>query len=884
MTKDGGAAFVTLPGKLSEPGNQVLVVDVAKRSEKARVIVGSHPFGIAAHPSGRWMLVTNRFSNFLSVIDVTSLSATKIPVPFYCDDIVVSKDGRVAYVANSWKDQVLVVDLTQRAGALSGRLRQLGFDRAAFVGTSKTTGTSGAGGEVQAILRGRCGTAHCHLYPSGGFVAGPDPERNFASAVAHSFAGAPDVSPIILAGVSTRYGGLADSTKGYHHAGGIVFDRPNIDEDLAVLRKWITDGHEGPGIPVGGGPRDMVLSPDGRNLYVANTKTLDVSVIDVKTLREVRRIATHSPVNDLIWANGRLVLATLGLGSGHPKQRDAGRESTDRNHAQAQFTILRDAKTGAPLPFAKQRPLGPYDYVDGTAQERFRDVSNDVVVLKPTAKAVTTYTAGDEFTRYTSDTFEAMHGDVKGDVPAALMKVVGAFPEQIARAGDRIYVSMSGSFQVQEWRLALAASPDQRLVPGRVFDTGLKPTGVAVAGTMLLVTDQLGDTISFIDLRPGDDKRPPVRLSVGSGEPFPATDYERGELVVQTSVFSIDGDQSCVHCHYANSGDGKKWSVTAVIGQSRTGSIHTGGSRQVPDLRALIHDEPFNVEGILRMDESVAVLSEHAPLEDFVGTTPAGDFSSVVASKEEAAKFKPSAATGTSPLGKPWKHAKARLVDLVKRRGQFFARVGKKYLGAAVGIRELQRLVGVYQGGEPRLLPNPENTDDPMIKRGRQLFESPEVGCAGCHPAPSFTDKVHPHNPNKSFAPLISSTPRDNVHTLVSPHRVDARKGFKRGWGTGDRGLIEREGQFVVPSLRGLWSRPPRLLHNGNAITVRETLCAPGHPALRPLRFERLQSVRPGKKERGLNERNGLPDTHGTTSHLSVWEIECLRRYILSIE
>jgi cytochrome c peroxidase len=167
-----------------------------------------------------------------------------------------------------------------------------------------------------------------------------------------------------------------------------------------------------------------------------------------------------------------------------------------------------------------------------------------------------------------------------------------------------------------------------------------------------------------------------------------------------------------------------------------------------------------------------------------------------------------------------------------------------------------------------------------MVRAGRALYERPDVGCAGCHPAPAFTDKRHPPNSNRAFPPLVTAAARDAVHTLVSPHRIDAVQDHAPE----DRGrLWERPGTFPAPSLRGLWARPPRFLHHGGAITLREVLATPGHPALRPA-APRAQAERPGGMELGLNERDGVPDTHGGTSHLNVWELECLRRYVLAIE
>ncbi|MAG69501.1 MAG: hypothetical protein CL471_04275 [Acidobacteria bacterium] len=916
-TPDGEKAYVTLAGREIHPGSDVVVIDVRERRAIRRLRVGSSPYGLARHPSGRWVVVTNRFSNFLSVIDTSrDTVVSEIPVPFYSEDVVFSPDGTQAYLSNFQLDQVLIVDLAVGPERLDGRVRELGFDHETFVGATESVSevvticqvcgwrSHGAAvcprcgstdlvaestehemrvtGGVHTILRARCGTSECHLYPAGGYVAGPDLDESFLSAVLHAFPDRPEASPLLQASTSIRHGGWADRVDGRHHAGDVVFEDPPNDTDYARLREWIATGTRGPGIAVGQKPRDMALAADGRTLYVANTGSLDVSVVDLVTLRETSRIFTRSPVNDLVLIDGRLVLATLGVGSGHPKARHPGRESLDPRHPEAEFTLFRDPETGQPYPLERQQPLGPYDEVDGTAQEKFRDITNDVVVLDPATPSVAAYDATDRFTRYTSDSFEAMSGDIKGDVPADLMKVVGAFPEQIAQVGDRLYITMSGTFQVQEWEIDLSAEPSRRLVPGRVFETGFKPVGIAPAGDGLIVVDHLGDSVTFIDLAGGETRR---LLLDEDRESFPANDFERGEFFVQTSVFSVDQDESCVHCHYRDASDGQRWSVSQVMGQSRAGDERTGGSREVPDIRNLFLETPFFVEGTLSMDEALTMMMEHNPLVDFQGRTPSGDFSGVVATAEEVERASTSADTIVVATGRGWERDGVRLADLIARRELFFRQTSSRYFGAAYGFRDMQRVIGDYQGGEPRLLPNPIDPDDSMVRRGRAIFESPEVGCAGCHPAPAFTDKVTVYNQNKAFRPLVTAAARDNVHTLISADRLDAIMGFARDWDPTDEGRIEEhEGFFVAPSLRGLWARPHAFLHHGRAVGLREVVATPDHPALRPRTLNRRDPDRPAGRERGLNELDGLIDTHGTTSHLSVWEFECLLKYLVSIE
>lgn len=917
---DGARAFVSLAGKESAPGTEVAVLDVSGRRELGRVRVGSMPYGMDLHPSGRWLLVTNRFSNYLSVIDVAAARVVAaIPAPFYCEDVAIAPNGSTAYASNFWLDQIIVLDLRVVGNVLGGSARDLGAERATFLGgpaaqhwqrcgrcgrrevwrgADPPAACPGCGSHdlerelaerstpaprgIHGILRARCGTSGCHMLETGGFYAGADPERAWRFALAHAVPHAPASSPLLRAVTARAAGGWADGLDGRHHPGGVVFAEPEQDPDHRALLEWIATVTEGPGISVGEKPRDLAVSADGRWLFVANTGSLDVSIVDLETLRETRRIFTRSPVNDVIVLDDRLLLTTLGIGSGFPPARDPGRESTDPAHPEAEFTLFRDPESGKPLPLARQQALGPFDDVDGTAQEKFRDITNDLVLLDPlVADDVAAYRAEEAFTRYTADSFEALPGDKKGDAAAELRKVVGAFPEQVATDGTRIWVTMSGTFQVQEWTVQPSAAPAERLAPGRVFTTGFKPVGIALAGATLVVADHLAESVTFLSLADGTSEQ----LSLSRlAEPFPASEFELGEFFVQTSVFSADQDQSCVHCHYRDAHDGRKWSVSQVMGQGRDGTERTGGARQVNDLRGLVLDVPFFVEGTLSINEPLTMMMEHNPLVDFQGVIPAGDFSDVFVQPGEEGRYAKSADAVIVATGK-WDRTDITVADLIKRREVHVQRVARRWLGRDYGFRDFQRFIGAYQAGEGRFLPNPVDPENPMVAHGRALFHDARVGCSECHPPPTFTDKVRVYNQNKSFPPLVTPAPRDNVHHLVSADRLDWINGYRRDWDPDDRGRVEEfEGFFVAPSLRGVWARPQGLLHHGHALNLREILCPPGHRALRPFPHARRDQTRPEQMERGLNELHGLPDTHGTTSHLTVWDVECLLRFLDSIE
>lgn len=904
VTPDGRKAYVALHGSEADPGREVAVVDVPGARLLARVRVGSRPKSVAMHPGGRFAVVTNWFSNYLSVIDtVTDRVTARVSVPDYCQQVEFAPDGRTAYVTCFWTGQVLVLDVQCADGAFAARVRPLGgFDRDAFFGPRGSVAPTGG---VNGILRSSCGTSACHMRPQGGFVAGPDPDANLAAAVAHARAGDGAGSPLLRAVTSTTHGGVADALTGLHHPqGGVVFPDPRQDIDYQAIKEWIDRASEGPGIRVGDKPDAMALAPDGHTLFVANPFETSISVVDLTRMREVRRIYTQSVVTDLAVAGGFLVAVGLGAGFGAPKAHDpGGRESTDRDNPEAEFSLWRDPATGKPLPIARQKPLGPFAHVDGTAQVKFRDISNDIILIDLAQEArapvengwgldVSRYAATPAYTRYASDTFEATFGDVKGDVPAALLAVLGAHPEQIVVEGDRLAVLAGGSFEIGEYRLVAGArDPAARLQALRSLGTGINPRGMAAVpgGRWYLTADFLDGTLSIIDRTDGSRRAVPV----GPPTPrFPATDAERGELFAETSILSVDGDQSCVHCHYRDAGDGRAWSVSQTMGTNRAQTEErTGGSQRVPAcVRNLAAQVPLFIEGTLSIDEPLTMIMEQNPLIDFAGPTPRGDYTALKCPPEREAEFAPGAdrVVSAAPASGKALPPGTRVVDLAYRRDAHFRAITRRYWGAEYGIRDIQRFVGAFQGAQTRLLPNPlaqALVPDPEVELGRALFASPEVGCISCHAPPDFTLKSGIPNANAALPPLVSAYPRDDAHSLISAHRMDLNTGFRRDFSPGDRGRIEEsEGFVTTPSLRGIWALPAIFLHHGQARSLREVVCTPDHPALRRHRVPPRAVTRPRLHEAGFNELGGLPDTHGQTSHLTARQVDALVRYLESIE
>ncbi len=948
LSTDGKKLYVTLPGTEAEPGRHLAVVDVATKQVLKRIEVGSRPYTSVMHPDGRFLVVTNELSNYATVVDTTVDEAVgEIPIDYYCQGLAFSQDGRRAWVANRYLNQVLVLDIEVGPTTLEGRVHQVGgFDDQAFFGSDaisadlkrelEARGFDAAQiesslakrpvGGINAILRARC--SRCHNEPAGGFVCGPDPVENFLSAVEHAVGGRPLESALLRAVIPRSMGGYGDQqVTPETHTGGVLFEEG--EEDLARVIEWIRAAEGGPGIPVGNEgshPKDVVLSRDGRHLFVGNTGTMDVSIIDVQAEREVSGVFIQNVANHLTLVpdpkhnRDLLVVLTMGAGFGAPNARDPlGAETWDRNHPEAQFTVLRDPVTTDAYPIEQQAVMGPFDAIDGTWNFKMRDIQNDIVAIDLSKLAIPQTNSGPldyalradvyeshaGWVRYTSDTVEATTGDVKGDIPPELQRVHGAFPEWAAVVGDRIYLTMAGTFEVVEWKVnANADDPAEKLVPLRVFQTGLRPVGIAagiddtVSEQQLFVANQLSETVSVIDLKTGAS----TEIVVGDlSQPAPATDAEKGELIVHTSVFTSDGDTSCLHCHYRDTGDGRAWGAAETVGQDRFGHLTPGGTLGIPQMRNTFAIQPYYFEGTHRLSEGQgADIAEPASSIDFDRPIWAGDFSHIESpipqSQRRVMHEEIKERVEVRQLGPLW-------YDLEERRDAFFRQQTEKYFGEAVGLRETYRYVGAWLGNTTHLLPNPYDQEHPSVQRGRRLFNDATVMCSVCHTPPEFTNKSFDlaHNDRRALPQLTTTTRRDASYTLISVRAMDIANGMTDfAAEPEDLGRVEDvEGSFTTMQLRGIFDRPPVFLHHARARSLREVLCTPGHPGLRRYRFpvyQGAEEVRPKRREIGFNETTArspagpldpedqIFDTHGGTSHLTPRQIEDLMNFMLSIE
>jgi len=115
FTPDGRFGFVSLSEE-----NKVAVIDPVRRKVIRKIAVGTVPIQLYATPDSGLVLVANQGTSKMpgttvSVIDLASMKVTAtIETGAGAHGVVVDRDGRRAYVTNTYADTVSVIDVAER--------------------------------------------------------------------------------------------------------------------------------------------------------------------------------------------------------------------------------------------------------------------------------------------------------------------------------------------------------------------------------------------------------------------------------------------------------------------------------------------------------------------------------------------------------------------------------------------------------------------------------------------------------------------------------------------------------------------------------------------------------------------------------------------------
>lgn len=240
---------------------QVWVIDTATDQVAAKIPGGKHPAHVVLSPDGRFAFVTNGGENTVSVVDASARTMiATVPVGAYPHGIRVSPDGREAYVANLKGGTVSVIDTEARKEvariAVGKGPAQVGFTpdgRTAFVSLSQENAVALIDPAARKVVKKvPVGTIPIQVYAT------------------------PDSRLLLVANQGSK--------KAPGRTVSVI--------DLTRLEVVKT-------VETGAGAHGVVVSADGRYAFVTNTYASTVSVIDVAGLKVVGSVPVGKGPNGI---------------------------------------------------------------------------------------------------------------------------------------------------------------------------------------------------------------------------------------------------------------------------------------------------------------------------------------------------------------------------------------------------------------------------------------------------------------------------------------------------------------------------------------------------------------------------------------------------------
>ncbi len=344
FSPDGRFLFV-----VCQDGDEVRVVEVESGKVKQSIPVGHIPRGIASAPDGKRLYVSNAWSDSVSVIDTAAFTVIQtLPTGVEPAGVITDRDGAFLYVANRLGSDISVVDLKtgrevkrlaagQGASYLSlspdgkeiycthvypnrGPVRTTPESEITIIDTASqrvverkalhnvagvfhtaisADGTLGVAAQLRPknliplahVEHGWAFGDSLALFGTdiGGVVQVPIDELDRYYALPWGVAIAPDKSKIFVTTAGSQSVTVIDLPrliKTIH-----ARSKPFVN-DLSASAEYVSSR-----IPVGHNPRGILLSPDGKRLYVANRLDDTISVIDPTTEKVISTMDLGGPRN-----------------------------------------------------------------------------------------------------------------------------------------------------------------------------------------------------------------------------------------------------------------------------------------------------------------------------------------------------------------------------------------------------------------------------------------------------------------------------------------------------------------------------------------------------------------------------------------------------------
>ncbi len=319
---DGRRAYVT-----EKAEGTIAVIDISSHTVIDRFKTGGkEPTGLSLTPDGRSLLVTNSFSGSIAYLDAMSGEARAIlPLPGMPYGVAVMPDGKRAFVTVSQLDEVAVIDLPQ--AKVTSRIPVGRRPRALDLSPDGTTLVVAnlVGGSVSVIdtetlnedarvrlkgvnVRGIAATAdsaeaYTTVMPAFNNKVTDDPKE-----IWHNL-----VQAVVLQGTSSTRG--EDQWMDFVRIPGQLDvigspDQHDIVLDAQARKAWVSLAgrdvvtritiHDRTRdaiwpisqveTPVGANPRGLCMTPDGKQVWVANHLGNSLSVLDAASMRVLKTI------------------------------------------------------------------------------------------------------------------------------------------------------------------------------------------------------------------------------------------------------------------------------------------------------------------------------------------------------------------------------------------------------------------------------------------------------------------------------------------------------------------------------------------------------------------------------------------------------------------
>jgi YVTN family beta-propeller protein len=346
---EGGSRARRILYVTNSAGDDVTLVDADTHRVIGSIETGTTPHGLVASPDGRRIYITGETDDDVVAVDTTTAKVLwKAPVGEQPNEPALTADGRHIYVPIRMGEVADVVDTTTGKRINSIRIGRVphnaypsydgkwiyvtsrGDEKISIIdpATQQMVGDVPLGGEPRPVAFTKDNTrAYSTLTGLHGFVVADLALRKVIERIELPKADLPEIS-----------------VSGYTDTHGIALTRDdkqfwatNVFGN-AVTAFSVPEHKVLTTVPVGLAPNWMTFSPDGELLYVSNSGSNDVSVIDLKLLREVVRI----PVG---MSPKRLLVVTVPEGMGGPDE--AGWRTAARRPSTTDYWVRGGGTLGA---------------------------------------------------------------------------------------------------------------------------------------------------------------------------------------------------------------------------------------------------------------------------------------------------------------------------------------------------------------------------------------------------------------------------------------------------------------------------------------------------------------------------------------------------------